>query len=89
MIALILRPIMATFGVLLILLGIPITPLPIPLGLPMIITGTFLLMHSVPRFRRAVMAWLHNHPRVHARVRAVQRRTRRSRKSSSENQAAK
>lgn len=82
MIALILRPIIATLGVLLILIGIPITPLPIPLGLPLIITGTLLLMHSVPRFRRAVVGWLHAHPRMHARVRNIQRRTRRRRRPS-------
>jgi len=77
MIALILKPIMAATGVLLILVGIPVTPLPIPLGLPMIIAGTLLLMHSVPRFRRAVIAWLNAHPELHARIRSFQRRTRR------------
>jgi len=74
MVGLIIRPILAVLGFLLILVGIPVTPLPIPLGLPLIFAGTLLLMHSVPRFRRLVTDWLAANPEVHARLKSVQRR---------------
>ena len=74
MVGLIIRPILAALGFLLVLIGIPVTPLPIPLGLPLIIAGMFLMMHSMPRFRRLVMRWVEANPAVSERLHAARRR---------------
>ncbi len=66
----------ATLGVIFILVGIPIFPLPIPLGLPFITIGLILLMQSSPIVRLHILTWLHRHPRIYSKVRPAVRRTR-------------
>lgn len=66
----------ATLGVTLIVVGIPVLPLPIPLGLPFITIGLILLMQSSPIVRLHILTWLHRHPRVYSKVRPAVRRTR-------------
>lgn len=66
----------ATLGVTFIVVGIPLFPLPIPLGLPFITIGLVLLMQSSPIVRLHILTWLHRHPRVYSKVRPAVRRTR-------------
>ncbi len=70
----------------LLLIGIPVTPLPIPLGLPMIAIGVFLLVRESRTMREAV-AWIrlkwpgfshylnHHRPRFPRMLRYFIRRT--------------
>lgn len=58
-------------GILLIVVGIPVTPLPIPFGLPMIITG-FLMVASVsPGLQRWIRRQRERNPKLDGRIDGV------------------
>jgi hypothetical protein len=59
-------------AVLLILVGMVVFPLPIPVGLPMMVTGLALLISSSHAVAELVRSFRRRYPRVDARLRAVE-----------------
>lgn len=67
----IIRITILVIGILLIVVGIPITPLPLPFGIPMIITG-FLLVASVsPGLQSWIRRRRGSNPKLDARIHGV------------------
>lgn len=65
------RTVIVVVGVLLIIVGIPITPMPIPFGLPMIITGFLMIASVSPAFRNWIRRRRELNPKLDARVAGV------------------
>ncbi|GEM_PF-4696660 len=63
-----------------LLAGLILLPLPIPLGLPLLALGGFLMWQSCPPVRGHAIAWLRAHPGVTRRGRAALARFRLRRK---------
>jgi hypothetical protein len=62
------RAVILVVGVLLIIVGIPVTPMPIPLGLPMVITG-FLMVASVsPGLQKWIRRKRGSNPKLDERI---------------------
>lgn len=59
------------FGAGLIPIGLVLAPLPIPLGLPTVALGVFILYHSCPPARGLMRRWLAAHPGVVRRARGA------------------
>ncbi len=66
-----LRHVLAAFGVLLILIGIPLFPTPIPLGFVLILVGFALLAGESIFLQRWIRSWRRNSASVDQRLRRV------------------
>ena len=65
---------MTLFGLLIILIGIPLTPTPIPVGLPMIAIGLVILLNSSDTAKRAFIRWGRRYPETGRKVRNLMKR---------------
>ncbi len=66
-----LRHVLAAFGVLLILIGIPLFPTPIPLGLVLILVGATLLAGESIFLQGWIRRWRRGNARIDQRLRNV------------------
>jgi len=57
-------------GALFIFIGLLVTPLPIPLGLPMIALGAVILLNSSSSAKKTFVRWGRKYPRTVGRIRA-------------------
>ncbi|GEM_PF-5450202 len=55
-------------GLLLVLIGIPVFPLPIPLGLPFIAGGLILMAQNSNRTRTAICRFLQRYPKIYQKL---------------------
>ncbi len=67
----VLRAIAVTLAIFLLALSIPLFFLPIPLGLPLAITGLLLLAVSSKRAHTFITNWLKRHPGVWKRTKHI------------------
>ena len=70
----VMRPALVLLGVLVVLAGILISPLPGPGGLPVIVLGLMLVLRNSFRARRAFIRFQRKHPRVIFPLRRLLRR---------------
>lgn len=74
-----LQRIFMALGACLFLIGLVFLPLPIPLGLPLMLVGAVMVVNTSYTAKRAFLRWLRRHPGVTRRLRSIiGRRSRRS-----------
>jgi hypothetical protein len=56
------------FGWCLILIGIPLFPLPLPLGLPMILIGAAIVLHENHYWHRVLRFWRRRYPSIDEKI---------------------
>ena len=66
-----LRGMAILIGVAFILVGIPLTPMPLPFGLPLIGLGIFIIAFASPAFKRWLMRELQKYPALWRRLRSI------------------
>jgi len=70
-IATVCRMIGVALGLALMVIAVPLTLTPIPLGIPLFIFGVLLLAGSSPRAHRAITGFLKRHPGIWRRVKRI------------------
>lgn len=60
------------FGLLAFLLGLILTPLPLPFGLPLLFLGSFLIVQNFPPAKRAWQNFRKRHPKLDRRIGVLQ-----------------
>jgi hypothetical protein len=70
----VMRPVLAMLGVLLVLVGILVSPLPGPGGLPVIVLGLMLVLRNSFKARRQFVKFQRAHPKMIFPIRRLLRR---------------
>lgn len=66
-----LKRILLLLGVFLMVVGVLLTPLPIPLGLPLLLVGSALVVNNSQTAKRAFLRWLRRRPGMRRRFRQI------------------
>lgn len=65
------RRILLLLGIVLIVVGVLLTPLPIPLGIPLILVGSALVVNNSHTAKRSFLRWLRRRPGIRRRFRRI------------------
>ncbi|MGH6964880.1 MAG: hypothetical protein ACREE0_10370 [Phenylobacterium sp.] len=68
------RALLVALGVLIMVLGVAIAPLPGPMGMPLVVVGLMLVLRNSFKARRQFVRFQHAHPKVVFPIRRLLRR---------------